>query len=286
MTTAFKQTDMVFRFPIDDVTIRVADNKRRVTRPIYIDEWNEINQREFTLDVEDVAWFYVAEGHTIEILLYPGHSFSAVELFLNSSIYAAVLHQRKVLPLHASCFSYHEKNILVCGDSGAGKSSLTVAFCQEGGHFITDDVSPVVIKEGRPLVLSLSDRVKLWDDSLLQLNIEKNDLGKIQDDVEKFYFPIADPSKAVFALHHVFVLQVDAQGDEVRFETVKGAQKLALLRAQIYKSEILQGMPENDIIYFKHLTVLCKALNITKITRPAQIPIMQLMQAVKTFSNY
>lgn len=268
---------------MDDVNICVVDERRRVIAPNYTDEWNEINQQEFTLDVEDVAWFYVADGNSIEIMLYPGYSSSSVELFLNSSIYAAILHQRKILPLHASCFSYDEKNILVCGDSGAGKSSLTVAFCQAGSDFITDDVSPIFFENSLPSVLSLSDRVKLWDDALQQLNIDIRKLGKIQEDIEKFYLPLGTSTRSLFPLHIIFILQVHEAITTVRFEPVKGGEKLSLLRTQIYKPEMLPGMPDNDIIYFQQLTAICNSVTIVKVIRPSNLRIQHLMDEVKCF---
>src|SRR5688500_8525432 len=103
---------MVFRFPMDDVAIEVTEEENKVSFPIYSDEWNEINQCEFSLDVEDVGWFYVAAGKRILIKLYKGYTISSVELFLNSSVYAAVLHQRKILALHGSSFRYENKNIM------------------------------------------------------------------------------------------------------------------------------------------------------------------------------
>src|SRR6186713_98447 len=160
---------MVLRFPMDDVTINVTNEKTTIASPLYAEEWHEINQTEFTLDVENVAWFYASEGNYIEVVPYDGFQLQALELYLNSTVYGAILQQRKILSLHGSCFTYQGKNIMICGDSGVGKSSLTVAFCLNGSKFITDDVSPLSFKSGIPYVLSLSDRIKLWDDSLEQL---------------------------------------------------------------------------------------------------------------------
>ena len=114
---------MLLRFPMKDVTIKVTKQKSKVKLPIYTDEWNEINQNEFTLDVEDVGWFYASAGNYIEVMPYGIFNKQALELYLNSTVYAAILHQRKTLPIHGSCFNYQDSNIMICGDSGAGKSS-------------------------------------------------------------------------------------------------------------------------------------------------------------------
>jgi hypothetical protein len=274
---------MQLRFPLKDVTIRVTNERKRVTDPLYIDEWNEINQQEFTLDVEDVAWFYAKEGNYVEVMLYEGYSLNSLELFLNSSVYAAVLQQRQILAIHGSCFRYRGRNLMVCGESGAGKSSLTVAFCLEGSMFITDDVSPIVLEQGKPFVLPLSDRVKLWDDALEQLDIDKTGLLKIHEETDKFYFPVGEKSTTALELNHIFVLEVSEEISIPGFEELSGAEKLTVLRSQIYRLEMLQGMPENDMAFFPQLALLGNAVKITRIRRPAGIPILDLKNHLKKY---
>jgi hypothetical protein len=274
---------MLFRFPLKDVTIKVTNEKTRVTDPLYVDEWNEISQREFTIDVEEVAWFYASGGNYIEVSPYTGYSQDSLELFLNSTVYAAVLQQRQILAIHGSCFQYRGKNLMVCGESGAGKSSLTVAFCMEGCRFITDDVSPIVFEHGKPFVLPLSDRAKLWDNSLDQLGIEKGGLQNIHEDMEKFYFPVTNESSTALELQHIFVLEVGEEVAVPEMEEISGAEKLTILRSQIYRLEMLQGMPENDLAFFPKLALIGNAVKITRIRRPARIPILDLKNYLKKY---
>ncbi len=274
---------MLFRFPMEDVTINVTQEKTKITDPLYTDEWNEISQHEFTLDVENVAWFYARNGNYIEIFPYTGYSHHSLELFLNSTVYAAILHQRKILALHGSCFNYNGKNLMICGESGAGKSSLTVAFCMTGSSFLTDDVSPVIFRDAIPFVLPLSDRVKLWENTLEQLAIEKNGLKKIQEETDKFYFPIGNESVTPVELHHIFILAVAEQLPNAVFEELKGAKKLAALRSQVYRGEMLQGMPENDLSVFSQLGALGNAVKITAVKRPADITINDLKTLLQNY---
>ncbi len=274
---------MIFRFPMKDVTINVTEEKRKVSIPLYADEWTEISQHEFTLDVDDVAWFYAREGKYIEVTPYKSFSLDSLELFLNSTVYAAILHQRKILPLHGSCFNYHGKNLMICGEPGAGKSSLTVAFCRAGSSFITDDISPVIFRDDLPHVLPLSDRVKLWDDTLVQLAIEKKGLNKIQEETDKFYLPMGNESASPAELHHIFILSVQEQLHIPEFEELKGAKKLTALRSQIYRQELLQGMPENDLLLFSQLSELSNAVKITSVKRPAGIAISNLKTLLQNY---
>ena len=275
---------MLLRFPIKDVTIKVTKHKSKVNLPLYTDEWNEINQNEFTLDVEDVAWFYASAGNYIEVSPYGIFKKQALELYLNSTVYAAILHQRKILALHGSCFNYQYNNIMICGDSGAGKSSLTVAFCLNGGTFITDDISPVTFTSDKPYILSLSDTIKLWEDSLAQLNIKKEGLVKILDDADKFYFPVKKEATGTFLLSLLFVLEVTDKA-VVEFEEIKGVEKLNLLRSQIYRLEMLKGMPENELLIFHQLADISNNVKIIRVKRPIDISINRLMNLLKNYIN-
>jgi hypothetical protein len=47
-------------------------------------------------------------------------------------------------PVHAGCVRFANRGILICGDSGAGKSSLTYACARHGWTFMSDDSSNLV----------------------------------------------------------------------------------------------------------------------------------------------
>lgn len=52
-----------------------------------------------------------------------------------------LLEVRHLITLHAACVMYRGKGILLAGDSGAGKSSLSYACARRGWTFVSDDAS-------------------------------------------------------------------------------------------------------------------------------------------------
>jgi len=60
---------------------------------------------------------------------------------------------RYVIPLHAACVERGGKGVLLCGNSGAGKSSLAFACARAGWKFLSDDASYLVVKNGCRLVV-------------------------------------------------------------------------------------------------------------------------------------
>lgn len=276
---------MQFRFPLKDVKIEITNTKKEVATPLYDDGFFRLNQHEFSMEVEEVGWFYAANGDYISIVLDPKATKETVELYLNGSTYGAILHQRKIMPMHGSCFVFQNKGVMLCGESGAGKSSLTAAMVLDGNTFLTDDVTPILFSEGLPFILPLSDRIKLWEDSLNQLKFKKENLSQIWHDYEKFYVPVNSNNTKPYPLHLIFVIEKH-KSEEVDFQELNGIERFTVLRNEIYRWEYLQGMKASEASYLQQLIGISTQVKVFKVTRPATIKIetLRTMLAAKIAS--
>jgi len=259
-------------FPLSDVQIEQVSLTRKVDNPSYENSWMAINESEFYLDVAQIATFFACNGNYIEFTPFDGAALASVELYLNGSVYGAILHQRKILPLHGSSFVYKNSGIMICGDSGAGKSSLTVSFCDNGADFLTDDVSPVILEQGVPHVISKSDRVKLWDDSLRQLQKENNRLSQIRPQDKKYYVSVSNSKYLQYPLKIIFIIET-SDLNNVEFEPVKGTASFPAIHDQIYRLYYLHAMPETLHSYFSEVASISNHCILVKVKRPINIPI-------------
>jgi hypothetical protein len=273
---------MQYKFPLPDVKIEINDIKKEVKAPLYEDAFYRLNQNEFSMTVEGVGSFYASGGNYISLVVNPKATNANIELYLNGSTYGAILHQRKIMPIHGSCFIFNNKGIMLCGNSGAGKSSLTASFVLDGNEFLTDDVTPILTLNNKPFIWTMSDRIKLWEDSLKQLNQNKEGLHKIDPDTEKFYYPLNSYKDSTFMLNHIFLIEIHEKST-IAFQEIKGAEKVTALRNEIYRLEYLQGMPENESLYFEKLVQISKKIKITKLYRPKDILIEQTQQQLKNY---
>jgi HPr Serine kinase C-terminal domain len=72
--------------------------------------------------------------------------------FLEASVLTLLEHSY-LTPLHAACVHVGGRGVLLCGQSGAGKSSLAFACARAGWKFLSDDSSAIVRKrKGRMIV--------------------------------------------------------------------------------------------------------------------------------------
>lgn len=71
------------------------------------------------------------------------------------------LHFRDLTPMHAACVVKNGTGLLFCGESEAGKSSLSYACARKGWTFVTDDLSELVRSWNTTTVLGNPHRIRL-----------------------------------------------------------------------------------------------------------------------------
>lgn len=266
------QDVMPLPFPLSDVSIRRVKRVRRAKEPVLNGKFWQVSAREFSMQVKGVGSFYAADGHTVLYRPEANASWESVALFLNGSVYGAILHQRQLMPLHGSCFSYNGRSIMLSGESGAGKSSLTVTFCRNGATFLTDDVTPVTLKDNTPFLFARSDRVKLWDSSMKQLDIAGETRYPLVVQDGKYYYPM-DPAKSEeHELHMVMVVEL-AKTKAVRSRRLTGTEAFQMLRNQVYRWEYLVAMPQTEAYYMKQLALMTEKVALYHVVRPESIPL-------------
>jgi hypothetical protein len=107
-------------------------------------------------------------------------------------------------PLHASCVALDGRAVVLCGDSGAGKTSLAYACARRGWSYLSDDAThiirerPAVTVAGRPFHIRFRESARNLFPELNAFNPEKRANGKFDIEVEtsRLSLPIALESKA------------------------------------------------------------------------------------------
>ena len=79
--------------------------------------------------------------------------------FLEGAAYV-LLCASAVTALHAACVSRYGRGVLLCGDSGAGKSSLSYACARAGWTYTSDDASYLLHDTAHPRVVGNSHQVR------------------------------------------------------------------------------------------------------------------------------
>ena len=115
------------------------------------------------LVVEKTARYFVAGGSRIVVEPEAGASSRNVRLFLLGSAFGLLLHQRRMLPLHANAVEIDGSTVAFMGGSGAGKSTLAAWFSDRSFPLIADDVAVVDFEGDGPIIQPGLPRLRLWE---------------------------------------------------------------------------------------------------------------------------
>ena len=114
--------------------------------------------------------------------------------FLETAV-LAMLTTLRATALHAACVAPYGRGMLLCGDSGAGKSSLAFAGARSGWTYISDDASYLPLDRKDRLVVGNSHQIR-FRDSGVQLfpelegrSITPRATGKPSIEVSTLEFP-------------------------------------------------------------------------------------------------
>ena len=269
-------------FPLRDVILEETDTLPEVTPPISKGENWLANNHEFLLQVKDVGSFYVRDGREVRYHAVDGADRDWLQLYLNGQVLVALLHQRKIINFHASSFVYNGRGVMILGETGAGKSSLTASFALEGAGFLTDDITPVVYSDGDPLIWSLHEVIRIRRSTALQLNIDASVLREAEAGTGKQYMKVKHAGVSQFPLDVIIKIEV-GDTDVPLFDQPLPADRFSFLRSEICLSDLLAGMPGTERSYLLQLLLIVEKVHFVRVVRPSEIRIKELHRLVSEY---
>jgi hypothetical protein len=273
---------MEYKSILPDVETRVCASVCMKKDAVYSEGSWKASLHEFFLQVPGVGSFYAHDGKTVEFSVEPGASPAWVNLYLNRQVLVALLHQRKIISFHASSFIHKGCGIMILGETGAGKSSLTVSFALAGAGFLTDDLTPVIFKGSKPFIWPLYRDIKLREDTVSQLGISREKLREAELGTGKQYLEVNRVDVGDHPLHTIIKIEI-GDNHTVEFHEPSPAEKFSLLRSEICSWEMLAGMAETEAAYLQQLVKIVEQVKVVRVVRPMEIEIVALHAAVSEF---
>lgn len=221
---------------------------------------------QFLLRVDGVARYLVSEGRSVRIQPEAGASDGDVRLFLLGSALGALLHQREDLVLHGSAVKVGGSALVFLGPSGIGKSTLAAAFHRRGHSLLTDDVCVVRGTEGGQIVQPGIPRLRLWLDSLQQLEIAEDGLAEVRQGLLKRNLAEVKVATEALPVLKAYVLAASNK-DAFRLRPLKGPRKFEAIKNQTYRLRFLEGLGTKGSHFQKGLA-LAQAVPIAHVERP------------------
>jgi len=169
--------------------------------------------------VKGVGEFLIYQGREIIIDPVPGVDEALLRTILLGPILCVLLRQRGLLVIHASGVNINNKAVAFMGGSGWGKSTLATAFHTKGYDVLTDDVMPIQIGTGCPIVFPAYPQFKIWPEAADSLGQDTASLSPIYQNAAKLSYKLAHGFQQIpLPLQRIYVL---AKGTEHEIKSLK-----------------------------------------------------------------
>jgi hypothetical protein len=227
----------------------------------------QASQTEFLLRLPGIATYYARDGAEIIVDPQAGAPELDVRSYLMGSLFAAICHQRGLLPLHASAIAAPYGAAAFLGASGAGKSS-TVAFLARRGHRVLADdicvIDPAAPRDKR--VLPVAPWLKLWSTTLEAMGESSDGLTRVFVEDEKYRYALPQPENAT-SLAELILLERDDALTEPIFERLTPVQAVNAVLDYTYQSWLIRAIGRTEH-YFRLCGRALEGVRVARMRRP------------------
>jgi hypothetical protein len=219
------------------------------------------------IQVRNYAIFRIKDGISIEYQILEEGNEDFVRLYILGMCFSALLHQRNLLPIHASCLMGSEKAFLICGQSQAGKSTTSSAFIRHGYRSLADDIAVIdALTTTTPKVWPGFPHMKMWPDTANSF-FEGQEFRQLIPSCEKLGLKtnsfFHDKAETVGNIYIIEKKEIKS----VHIQELKGINKANALFEQVFRLKFALAMNKQSSI-FQHITKLGKHSKVYLVSRP------------------
>lgn len=217
-----------------------------------------------------VARFLVRGGTEVLIDRQADTDDRMVRTMLLGTAASLILHQRGLLPLHASAIVTPAGAVLFMGHSGAGKSTLLNEFIRRGYPMLAEDLAAVRLDDaGDAWVEPGVGVTKLWADSADALGVSTDGLDRVRPELGKFLVPVHD-ALATQATRLAAIYALSTHNDPtVLLETRQDAQKFNALLDHTWQKLVVKRMGLHGA-HFKRAVAVANQAHVVRVRRPSK----------------
>ena len=237
-----------------------------------IDEGREIglSNEQIWFNIPETAVFSIENGNRIVIMPHENADDQDIKTYIMGSCLGFIMLQREQVAIHGGTVESEGKAVIITGDKGAGKSTLTTALRMNGYRFLADDVAAVVIDQ-EPIIKPGFPYQKLCEDAIEEMGYNKSNYRSIIGDTEDKYMV---PAYEYFVEEDTKLIAIvelcKGEVDEVSIETIQGKEKLLHIMRNIYRGEYMPYLGGIKAGYLKKCLNIAQHIKYYRMTRPQQ----------------
>ncbi len=212
--------------------------------------------------------FIIENGNTIKYQLYEQYDQHFVSQIFLCFCMTVLLIQRNMLLLHGSAILYKGKTLVISGESGAGKSSLSNEIMSRGYKQMSDDIVAVGQNEKGMIAYPSFPVRKLCADFVEKQEMDKSKLIPMPDiEREKYGLILRDEYYNQETVLGAMVIIRARDVEEPILEEITGADKLKYLTENFFRLDVYEQIsfkPEDMLRAIK----IANQMPIYTLTRP------------------
>lgn len=252
-------------WPLVEVRLGVAPDALdggRVFAP-----WLEASRGRGLFTIAHIGRFLVEGGERIIVERAPGALWADVRAYLIGWAFAALAHQRGLIPLHISAVISDRGLIAFTGPSGAGKSTIAAHmhlihklryFCDDVAVLNPDGNDPTLLHAGVNVV-------KLWDDALTTLGMDRSGLRQDYSREKKFH--ALWPAPGAVEPRSLSILTMLEWGDAPAVHDVSGKAKVQAVVDAIHWFDFV-ALFSNRITVARCALRVAEKVGVKRLVRP------------------
>lgn len=188
----------------------------------------------------NTCYFVVENGNKITYALKEGGRVMMLRNYLLGFGMSMIAMQRGMLSIHCSALADDKGAILIAGESGSGKSTVTKAFLDNGYRLLADDMAWVETKEdGRSYAKPAFPYQKLCRNVVMEKGLNLDELIYVNEDKDKFLVPY----KGEFSTKEVpvkgLIMLCVTDRDEVMSDEIVGVNKMGVCINNLFLRHLL-----------------------------------------------
>ncbi len=265
-------------FTDTEVDVVLEENRKLWDENLYSSEMMKTNQAAYIYGKDfikfykvDTGFYEVRAGKFIDYCQREDCDPTNFYLTLMNFAFPRIIIERANLTVHGSVLSFHDKAVLISGESGAGKSTMTTELINNGLGFMSDDVMRIGFNDREEVVVYSAHPIRrLCGDTVEHYGFDMNKLKPVTlDEREKFFVDSSDVYEdRELSPSTLFYLSIN-DGDRPEIKEITGADKITLLLDNFYRSEDYVRFGTSPEM-FKLISKLGSALKIYEISRPRE----------------
>ena len=255
-----------------DVSIRLGSVSDEVLK--YLEEKKVVNRRyeigfNYSCFHNKGGYYVIRDGKEIVFEMKEGYDIKIVSSWILGFCFAMLLLQRQTLAVHCSAVTDGKRTILISGEPGAGKSTLTRRFLEKGYKLMADDVAAVKIEGDNAVVYPGFPYQKLVRNEVESRNLDISKLIYINEDKDKFLVPVEDDFESEPQVLNEFVFLIVGDVPELKFEQLSGLKQLFAIKNNLFLHK-LPGPWENEKELIEECLAIASKCNTYLFVRPRE----------------